>query len=338
MISLYCVLLLMRSLKALSFLGELADEHQDFGELLMTDFRGSSPRAFIWRLTTAVALVGIVAIAVNGCNAPPAYQPFGGYPGGRKYYAGGVSGSGDDSGSVAEGKAMFRQNSGKLNHPQRTSDLAKGELDVDLTQAAIVVTISGITTSDTNNDVRNGVANMGGKSTFDRVLYGKLPADPRYKDHPYLIFAKAVTNKKDVRFTAAENQFFPAFAVGEYSAAAYDKLTNAGSVSYPVNFSASSGGTFTATFTVSRTTTSAPNGCDKFDKLTPKVSDQSRYYGIKIDVSGVPNNFVNEFPVSNMIFLAEFQGGGRISEVASCSPFYDTKSNKSGVVAMSFEK
>ncbi len=338
MISLYCVLPLMRSLKALSFLGELADEHQDFGELLMTDFRGSPPRGCICRLTTAAALVGVVAMAVNGCNAPSAYQPFGGYPGGGKYNASGVSGSGDDSGSVAEGKAAFRQNSGNLNHPDRKSDLAGGGLDVDLTQAAVVVRISNITTSDSNDKVRNAVANMGGKSTFDRVLYGKLPADPRYKDHPYLIFAKAVTNKKDVRFTAAENQFFPAFAVGEYSAAAYDKLTNAGSVSYPVNFSASSGGTFLATFTVSRTTTSAPNGCARFDKLTPKVSDQSRYYGIKIDVSGVPNNFVNEFPVSNMIFLAEFQGGGRISDVASCSPFYDTKNNESGVVAMGFEK
>ena len=305
----------------------------------MTDFRGSSPRAFIWRLTTAVALVGIVAMAVNGCNAPPAYQPFGGYPGGRKLNAGGVSGSGDDSGSVAEGKTRLNQNSGKINHPKRTSVLEKGELDVDLTQAAIVVTLSNIKTSDSNDKVRNAVANMGSKSTFDRVLYGKLPADPRYKDHPYLIFAKAVTNKKSIRFTAAENQFFPAFAVGEYSAAAYDKLTNAGSVSYPVNFSASSGGPpFTATFTVSRTTTSAPNGCAEFDKLTPKVSDQSRYYGIKIDVSGVPNNFVNEFPVSNMIFLAEFQGGGRISDVASCSPFYDTDNNESGVVAMGFEK
>lgn len=244
----------------------------------------------------------------------------------------------DDS-SVSTGKASFSQRGGKFYHPDHQAGVSSGSLSVDVGVETISLVTRGMTTNSSQNSVKDAIRNSAGTVSFERVLSRKLPAQPQFRDHPYLIFAKSATNKKNQKFSITEGQAFPTYASADGDAATYANLSR-GPVSYPVNFVSPQ--SFTATFTVSRATSGALNfsgtGCEAFSSISSKLSDQKSFYGIKVEVSGVPDSLINDFPVPSSIYVIRLSNGGTISQIGSCSGFLDKERGKRGYTAMEFER
>jgi hypothetical protein len=236
-------------------------------------------------------------------------------------------------------KAAFSQSSGRFEHPSDQSNITGGRMEVVLEPGLISLSISNFSSDSGQKKVREAVSRIPGTSTYERVSAKSLPSDAKFREHRYLVFAKSVTNKQGKKFSAAEGDFFPVVVVADGDSSAYASLTR-GPVSYQVRFT--SPASFTATFTVSRATagTLAFNGisCGAFNAAGARLKDQSKAYGVKIEVSGIPQNLLNDFPVPSGLYVVALGNGGMVANIGSCSLFYDSENSKTGFTKLEFQR
>ncbi len=247
---------------------------------------------------------------------------------------------GDDDSSVSTGKANFKQVAGKFYHPEHNAKIFGGALAVDVGVDVIKLVTSGLDTDSDQKQVKQEIRGGAGTASFERVLSRQLPSEAKFRDHPYLIFARSVTNKKGTKFTISDGQAFPIYASADGDAGTYANLSRS-PVSFSVNFLNPQ--PFTATFTVSRATSSqlTSNGvtCSQDSStISSALANQKSHYGIKIEVSGIPDGMLGDFPVPSSVYVIQLANGGMISHVGSCSGFYDSKRTKRGYTAMEFAK
>ncbi|MEY4632405.1 MAG: hypothetical protein RIQ81_2525 [Pseudomonadota bacterium] len=242
---------------------------------------------------------------------------------------------------VSSGSANFSQYGGYFYHPQKQgrANLRNGRLDVDISAAEVRVSLGGLSADSKEGDVRNGAAGINGLTVYSRVPASSLPPGAEFQKAPFLIFSNAVRNNKGALFTTGPGEFFPAFALAGGSEGDFASLTPPGaSLRYPVTFTAPDGRGFRTTIVVQRVTKG--NGpCGEFSGFTPLLARGAEYFGLKIELSPPPGaDFANGFPVGTTFYAVRYANGGIVSNLGSCSVYWDDKQKVSGYVRLEFNR
>lgn len=247
--------------------------------------------------------------------------------------------SNDDD--AISGSAVYSQRPGGiLTHPDLKggAPITGGTMNVNFGQNQLTLNISGMTTS--KSDARDGVRGMNGSTRFDRVLYANLPEQRRYKDHPYLIFANALTNKDNQRFTIKGTDLVPIYAAAKDNVEAYMNLLKKGRVKYPVTVIGPGGGEVPLTFTVLRALDANLPACpgSPFTAAAQIIDNVDRYFAVKIIVTGIPQSWLGVFPMTDTIYINDYANGGSTTTIATCRGIYDSKRKKHGTVKLEFAR
>lgn len=235
--------------------------------------------------------------------------------------------------------AAYRQNPGGiLLHPDLKggAPITSGVMNVIFAPTLLSLTVSGMTT--TKSEAKKGVAGMNGKTVFDKVKYANLPDAKNYKDHSYLIFARAVTNNDNQKFTTTGSNLMPIYAVAKDTVEAYDNLLRRGILRYPVTVVGPDGSQVPVTFTVTRALDGYLPSCPShpFESIAKTLEDADNYMGVKITVTGIPQNWLGKFPMTDAIYVNKFAGGGSTKAIATCREIYDSERRKRGSVKLEF--
>lgn len=244
----------------------------------------------------------------------------------------------DDAGNAS---ATYSQRpGGLLTHPDLKggAPITGGTMNVSFSQRQVTLGVTGMTSS--KSEARKGVEGMNGTTTFDRVLYASLPDNRRYKDHPYLIFANAMTNKDNQRFTIKSPDLVPIYASAKDNVDAYMNLLKKGRVKYQVTVIGPDRSEVPITFTVSRALDGYLPACpnSQFTDAATTIDDVDRNFAVKIVVTGIPQSWFGKFPMTDTIYINEYAGGGSTKTIASCREIYDSERKKNGTVKFEFAR
>lgn len=241
---------------------------------------------------------------------------------------------------ATSGSAVYSQRGGFLTHPniRGGAPITGGTMNVNFGQDQLTLSISGMTTS--RSEARDGVRGMNGSTRFDRVLYANLPEKRRYKDHPYLIFANALTNKDNQRFTIKGTDLVPIYATAKDNVEAYMNLLKKGRVKYHVTAIGPGGGEVPLTFTVLRALDANLPACpgSPFTAATQIIDNVDRNFAVKIIVTGIPTSWKGIFPMTDTVYINNYANGGSTTTIATCREFYDSGRRKEGTVQLDFAR